>query len=343
MFAIDWRRAGQSMDRQTRAGQLVQPWQLSAPSIDGHGTWQPDGEVLAAMIRIFERRELDEMLADPEQAALPEHGLEIVALTVPDKVLRAGADNALRLELSNRGPGRAYGVSARTFSDIASLHGLEFRFHGLEPDEQRSVSIRVNVPGDVDTATASIAIAVSEAFSRTETIHLTSIPVEGATPRTPGPPRLQLQCAVDQRDPCQRRDVMAGELLHVRCTLFHTGEKTIRSVHHFVEFAGRKGSIAVLNLQAGAEARTTSRIAVPRRIRIGESGVAHAYAQASGLPQAHVEIPFEVGRAARCTCGKQVDRALFNQRSKKLLEVYEQERTDPAFQDRMKELLLCLE
>ena len=54
------------------------------------------------------------------------------------------------------------------------------------------------------------------------------------------------------------------------------------------------------------------------------------------------DLLHEVGRAARCKCGKQVDRALFNQRAKKLLEVYEQERTDPAFQDRMQELLLCL-
>lgn len=343
-ISVDWQALSARENDETWSLTFAEPWLVAAASADHTYAWQPPARALAAMDRQLERHEVTELLAGSKTAELPAHGLEIIKLTASGGEIRAGERNELTLHLANRGPGSAYGVSAHTHSDVPSLHGLRFDFRRLRPESEQRVTIAVDVPEAVGAETAALALSVSEAYSHAALTHLQTFSVKGGSePVRPDPNHVRLFCVSENRERCDRKGAPKSSDLRASCELFYAGQKAIRRVELFIEFAGRKSTISVRRVRPGITVRERFSLDLPRRVRVGERAIAYGVANVPGKDPVRSPIVFSYQSGASCTCGRSLRRAVFDQRVEELLDIYEGDRWDPAFQDQLQKLLLCLE
>ena len=289
----------------------ARPWRLAHPLLRGTVEWTPlPDEVrrIAAGIALAASGDPDLSTAvtrvPPDLVAGP--------LRVDRDELLAGGASLLGLTVENRGAGTAYRVIATTRSSVPSLHGVQLRFGRIEPGQSLTRYAQVRVPAVVDEESAMIVVVFEEANGFSPGNVSRRLPIRVVKEM----PRLAVTCTPTGG----AREVDAGQLLRLRCTVENGGGRLARAVE--VRAGLGTSQVAAPPIDVGAQA--TAQVELPVRVPVGatldqELVIAVVAADAAATARATTEVRVVVRRPGLCPNGK-IDRDTYKARRRALEE-----------------------
>src|SRR5262249_12595943 len=148
----------------------------------------------------------------------PRPNLEVTQFEIDGNTLRAGGASTLTMQITNRGPGTAYRVSATVRSGVMSLHGRQARFGLIEPGAGKLSRIQLKISASEIVPDPMVLVVFHEGNGFPPPSISRRVPI--AAPAVV--PVLAVHCSIPGRS-TERPDLDAGEDLVVQCGVDNSG------------------------------------------------------------------------------------------------------------------------
>lgn len=215
-IAVSWERS--TYPRDLADADLLQPlWEIFLPN-GGRIIWNPEKRHLAAM-----RGAIDEAKGTGVVTGGPPAKLEVAASLGAGAPLYHGSTVALRLSVTNSGPGTAYRVSAKTKSGFEPIDGADVWFGRIKPGKTSVKDVEFVLPGKSTASEEVLLIAFDEANG-----HAPMEVTQHLSIRAAEHPVLDVSCALGGRvnlENPKRPVADSGETMTVACAIKNTGSR----------------------------------------------------------------------------------------------------------------------